>query len=347
MSPSVSPDSGAHWTEPGAWSVADGIHRIPLPLPMDGLRAVNVYVLESEDGLTLIDGGWAIEVSRRTLEESLRSIGHSLTDIRSFLVTHVHRDHYTQAVALRDETGARVSLGAGERPALEAINDQIAGAVNPFPDLLVRAGAHDLATQWAAQRETPILSHWAHPDTWLEGEQRIDVGERALDAVPTPGHTQGHYVFADRTAGLLFAGDHVLPAITPSIGFEGIVPSEPLGDFLTSLARVRALPDLRLLPAHGPVGMSSHERVDELIEHHHARLALCLDALGAGERTAYQVAGDLTWTRHEHHLGELDAFNAGLATMETRIHLLLLIARGQVSVSEVDGQDVYRLVRPD
>ena len=37
-----------HWTDPGAWPVAPGVHRIPLPLPMDGLRAVNVYVLESD-----------------------------------------------------------------------------------------------------------------------------------------------------------------------------------------------------------------------------------------------------------------------------------------------------------
>ena len=68
----ISPDSGTHWTEPGAWTVAPGVHRIPLPLPMDGLRAVNVYVLETDDGLTLIDGGWAIDVSRTQLEQSLK-----------------------------------------------------------------------------------------------------------------------------------------------------------------------------------------------------------------------------------------------------------------------------------
>ena len=38
----ISPDSGALWTEEGAWLVAPGVYRIPLPLPMDGLRAVNV-----------------------------------------------------------------------------------------------------------------------------------------------------------------------------------------------------------------------------------------------------------------------------------------------------------------
>ena len=54
---SVSPDSGTHWTEPGAWPVAPGIHRIPLPLPLDGLRAINVYVIETEDGSEVIIPG--------------------------------------------------------------------------------------------------------------------------------------------------------------------------------------------------------------------------------------------------------------------------------------------------
>ena len=55
----VSPDSGEHWTVEGAWAVAEGVHRIPLPLPMDGLRAINVYVLETDDGLVLIEIGRA------------------------------------------------------------------------------------------------------------------------------------------------------------------------------------------------------------------------------------------------------------------------------------------------
>lgn len=343
MSRNTSPDSGTHWSEPGAWPVAPGIHRIPLPLPMDGLRAINVYVLETEDGLTLIDGGWAIDVSRRMLDQALREIGYAPRDIRSFLVTHVHRDHYTQAVALRKETGAVVSLGAAERPALQSIHKSAEGD-NPFPALLARAGAHDLSREWGQMGDSPTnLDHWADPDTWLNGDQRIRVGERDLDALTTPGHTQGHYVFADLVDRFLFAGDHVLPTITPSIGFEAVPSEQPLGDFLASLTKVRSLPDLTLLPAHGPIGMSSHARVDELLAHHEHRLDLCVEALGGGELTAYQVAAQLTWTRQEHQLATLDLFNAGLATMETRVHLLLLIARGLVTVSDIEGQDVYRL----
>ena len=116
----VSPDSGEHWTAEGAWQVAEGIHRIPLPLPMDGLKAINVYVISTDDGLVLIDGGWAIPEARELLDRCLRSIGSGFGDIRRFLVTHIHRDHFTMATVLGHELGADVALGiereAGARP---------------------------------------------------------------------------------------------------------------------------------------------------------------------------------------------------------------------------------------
>src|SRR3546814_12946903 len=93
------------WTEPGTFEVTPGVHRIPLPLPMDGLRAVNVYAIETDQGLTLIDGGWAIEEARTLLETTLASIEEKVSDITSLLVTHVHREHYTQAAVIRRETG--------------------------------------------------------------------------------------------------------------------------------------------------------------------------------------------------------------------------------------------------
>ena len=328
---STSPDSGAHWTEPGAWAVADGVHRIPLPLPMDGLRAVNVYVLETEEGLTLVDGGWAIEESRSLLESSLASIGFGLRDIRRFLVTHVHRDHYTQAAVVAREYGAQVALGLGDKPTLDLLHRHDELGEDPTLAVLRSSGAFEIAEKWRRFTEgrQPDLSMWPYPDAWLDGDHDIPVGSRVLSAVHTPGHTQGHYVFADRPGGLLFAGDHVLPTITPSIGFEPVPVDQPLRDFMESLAKVRTLPDLRLLPAHGPVAPSSHARVEELLAHHEDRLDRCLVALRArGEATAYDVAGELPWTRHEKSLSDLDEFNGALASMETKAHLELLVARG-------------------
>jgi glyoxylase-like metal-dependent hydrolase (beta-lactamase superfamily II) len=330
------------WTEPGAHLVADGIHRIPLPLPTDGLRAVNVYAIETEEGLTLVDGGWAIEESRRQLESSLDAIGHRLSDITRFLVTHVHRDHYTQALTVRREFGSHVSLGIGERATLDVVRTERPTHDPTVPQIL-RAGAEKVARAWEESMSDVELdlALWEDPDSWLEGDHRLTVGSRTLEAVSTPGHTQGHYVFADLDAGLLFAGDHVLPTITPSIGFEPAYADQPLGDFLGSLAKVRAMPDLRLLPAHGAVTGSTHTRVDELVAHHDERLRLCLESVRAGRQTAYDVAADLPWTRRERRLAELDVFNAALASMETMAHLDLLAARGAVTRRDDDGVSVY------
>jgi glyoxylase-like metal-dependent hydrolase (beta-lactamase superfamily II) len=329
----VSPDSGEHWSAEGAWRVADGIWRIPLPLPMDGLKAINVYVIETEQGLTLVDGGWAIPAARDLLERCLRDIGHAFTDLRRFLVTHVHRDHFTLATVLGHEFGADVSLGIEEKSALDLIHNTEALEENPFAVLLASAGARAIAERWTSLggAEMPDPATWAYPDTWLDGDHEIKVGSRTIDAVHTPGHTPGHFVFAERVAGLLFAGDHVLPTITPSIGFTVPAVDQPLRDFMESLAKVRSLPDLTVLPAHGPVAPSSHERVDELLVHHERRLDLSLAALGSGPLTANDVAQHLPWTRHDHEFAGLDLFSQGMAAMETKAHLELLVARGQAT----------------
>ena len=39
---------------------------------MDGLKAINVYVITTDDGLVLIDGGWSIEIARDLLDRCLR-----------------------------------------------------------------------------------------------------------------------------------------------------------------------------------------------------------------------------------------------------------------------------------
>lgn len=333
----ISPDSGLTWTEPGAWSVAPGVVRIPLPLPMDGLRAVNVYVMETDDGLVLVDGGWAIPESRAQFESSMRSAGYALSDIRRFLVTHLHRDHYTQAYVVGHEIGAPVALGLGDKASMDLMHDDSLSR-DPNLDRLEAAGALELAEGWRAMMPggRPSMDDYGMPDVWLDRDLTLDLGGRQVDAIATPGHTQGHYVFADTRGGLLFAGDHVLPSITPSVGFEPRWVEQPLRDFLDSLVKVRGLPDLMLLPAHGPVAPSSHTRVDELLDHHDHRLDLCRAAVAGGATTAWEVAAELPWTRHERRREELGPFDAVLAAFETMTHLDLLALRGDL-VRRDDG----------
>lgn len=332
------------WTAAGVFEVAPGAYRVPLPLPNDGLKAVNVYAIVDGKGLAMVDSGWAIPEARRLLAAAVEALGCTLGDITRFLVTHVHRDHYTQAVALRREFATPISLGAGERAALEIVRAPERRSLQPQLDQLRRLGAGDLAdliTSRMGEHPSTDRREWEAPDHWLgPGVVTLSSG-RSLEVVETPGHTRGHVVFHDASGKLLFAGDHVLPRITPSIGFEPVMSENPLGDFLRSLALVRQMPDALLLPAHGPVAPSVHARIDELIDHHGRRLDQTLAAVEAGSATAFEAASLLRWTRRQRGLAELDPFNQMLAVAETGAHLDLLAAQGRLVKSLEGGIRAY------
>ena len=115
------------WTEPAVEDLGGGVHRIPLPLPLDGLKAVNVYAITDPGGVDLIDAGMAIVAARERLTEALRQLGYGLGDVRNFLVTHIHIDHYSLAVELRREFRTLISLGEDERANMIATREMING----------------------------------------------------------------------------------------------------------------------------------------------------------------------------------------------------------------------------
>jgi len=338
------------WAEPGVEDLGDGLYRIPLPLPGDALTAVNVYAIVSDNGVDLVDAGMAIAQARERLTEALEHLGFGLPDIRNFLITHIHQDHYTLAVELRTTLRGQIALGDQERGNMAAIRDVSAGRAEVgFIEMLGRMGAAGLADQVRARMEPRLADprpklEWSDPDRWLPDGAVIDLPGRALRAIHTPGHTTGHVVFHDEAAGLLFAGDHVLPHITPSIGFQPVITRTALVQYLSSLRLMLTLPDTRLLPAHGPVQPSTHARVHQLLEHHETRLAQTLEAATAGPVPAFKVAGALPWTRRQRKLTELDTMNQLLATGETAAHLEVLVARGQLTRSRTpEGLDLYGL----
>lgn len=325
------------WTRPGPEEVAQGVHRIPLPLPMDGLKAVNVYAVIGGDSHTLIDGGWEIDVARRALEDALGELGLATQDFDQCLVTHHHRDHYTMALGLRRRADLVVGLGEGEAEQLAALRASD-GAFTGADALLLAADATSVIEGLAALPVDRVdLAGYSDPDRWLRDEESVAAAGRSLRVRATPGHTQGHVVFFDDESDLVFAGDHVLPHITPSIGFQAKPVRTPLADYLGSLADMLTERDRLLLPAHGPAGGGLHARVDELLAHHERRLAQTEAAVRAGASSGFAVAEALRWTRHERHLSELDPMNQMLATTETLAHLQVLVAQERVGETEVDG----------
>jgi len=339
------------WTEPKVEDLGGGVHRIPLPLPLDGLKGVNVYAITDPGGVDLIDAGMAIIAVRERLTESLRQLGYGLGDVRNFFVTHIHIDHYSMAIELRREFRSLISLGEDERANMLATREMIAGTGGHRvfgADSLRRLGAAELIGKLPMlERQGPMFTDWEDPDRWVADGADLDLRTRTLRAVHTPGHTRGHLIYHDAASEIMFAGDHVLPHITPSIGFEPAGNRMALRDYLSSLARTLALPDARLLPAHGPVTGSTHERVNELLAHHDLRLAEIHQAVLAGYATPYEVARAIRWTRQQRRFDDLDLFSRIMSVNETAAHLEVLLVRGQVT-REISpaGTDLYQAGAP-
>jgi glyoxylase-like metal-dependent hydrolase (beta-lactamase superfamily II) len=324
--------------------VSDQVWRIPLPLPMRDLKLVNAYVIRGADGLTLVDPGWANAESEAVLVSGLQQLGCTPADVRRILVTHAHWDHYTQAVKWQREFGVKTFLGRGERHTIEAF-DTLTGVYPNQVQRLRRGGASDLADDverlelQSHERDMPFSA----PDVWLDGGEQIDCGSVTILAHSTPGHTRGHIVYEDRGAGLVFTGDHILPRITPSVGFERAPQRLALQSYLESLRLSRQWARSRMLPAHGAVTDDVAARAQELLDHHEHRLDEILALVTAGAETAYDVARHMRWTRRQRTLDELGTVHGMTAVLEVSAHLDLLLTRG-VLAADVAGSTVrYRV----
>lgn len=347
MSDALQTDDGVNrrpWARPGVHPVSEDVFRLPLPLPDAGLHAVNAYVLLDSSGPVVIDPGQATGEGWDALVAGLHELGLKPGDVTRVLVTHIHRDHYTQSVVLRRRHGTRIALGEGEKSSLAIVGDRARDRMVTQLRLLRSSGAAGLVAEVTGTDDGVDVDLWEEPDEWLPGWAEIALAGRSLTAIPTPGHTRGHLVFHDAAARLLFAGDHVLPAITPSIGFEPDPGPRPLADYLRSLLLMRQIDDCMLLPAHGPVTGSVHDRVSELLEHHANRLEATYLRLAPDVETAAQAAHRLPWTRRARSFDDLSTYDRMLAVLETRAHLDVLVDRGRLVVHrDQAGMDRYAM----
>src|SRR5439155_25863470 len=106
--------------------------------------------------------------------------------------------------------------------------------------------------------------------------------------IAAPGHADGQLMlFKD---GVLIAGDHLLPRISPAIGLWPDSSPDPLGDYLGALAGLPALEPRLALPGHGDPLDDPLGRAAELIDHHRERLDQFEAALSVEPQTAYELS---------------------------------------------------------
>lgn len=173
-------------------AIVPGVHRIDLGV-------VNAYVLQAEDGVTLIDTG--IAATRPLLLRAIKALGIDVRDIRSILVTHAHPDHTGSLAYLRHASGARVYMHPDDA-ALVRQGRALRSGLRPPPHHLVYGALVPLGL-WAVPRRVEA----AETDHPVRDGERLEVAG-GMHVVGFPGHSAGQVGYLwQRHGGVLFAGD--------------------------------------------------------------------------------------------------------------------------------------------
>lgn len=149
---------------------------------MPRLFPVNCYLVEEDDGLTLIDA--AMPFSWRGILQAAANIGKP---IKRIALTHVHSDHIGALDRLKASLPNHVPVYVSARDARLMEGDTSLDESEPNEPI---RGGFDRKIQTRASHHIADGEHLG-----------------SLLVLATPGHTPGHMSFYDERHGILIAGD--------------------------------------------------------------------------------------------------------------------------------------------
>ena len=208
----------------------------------------NCYLVEGEDGVTLVDAGFP--TTWDLVQRALRLIGRSVDDVRGLVLTHGHFDHVGFARRLQREHGVEVWAHPGDF----AITRH-PYRYKPQQPRLVHPLTHP--------RGLPVLGAMVAAGALrvpgVDADHALVPGPLALPGAPqvvhTPGHTDGSCVLFLPERRALLTGD-ALVTLDPYNGRRGprIVAPSATHDTAQSRASLAPLAELGVddvLPGHG------------------------------------------------------------------------------------------------
>lgn len=196
---------------PGFWQVSLGF--------------VNAFLVDTDDGLILIDTG--IAESAPLILDAVREIGRTPGDLREILVTHCHSDHAGSLAELKRVSGASATMHR-----LDAAMVRQGVAIRPMTP------APGIFNAIVCRFLLPSAPKTVAP---AEVEHEVADGEKTAGgfrAIHVPGHCAGQLAFLwPRHGGVLIAAD----AAANVFGLKLSPLYEDLEDGLRSLAKLSTL----------------------------------------------------------------------------------------------------------
>lgn len=327
--------------------VIPGVFQFKIPIPDNPLGFLHSYLIKTDEGCILIDSGWNTDEAFHALAQQLADVKAGWEDLRYIVITHAHPDHFGLAGRLKKVTKAELVLHKLELAIVQQRYVVIDELVENMGKWLSINGVPELSAPVLQKASLSKLGYVsiARPDIIVKGGEHIKMGGFDLEVLWTPGHALGHICLFERQRKLLFAGDHILPKITPNVSMHVQSLGNPLADYLNSLKNIAALPVEIVLPAHGEVFHHLKQRVKEIEQHHIHRMQEILEVLKDKQMTAYQVSSRLIWINGQVSWDDLSDFSKRAAVTETISHLELLFTKGDLQKIHLDGVVYYALVK--
>ena len=232
-----------------------------------------------KDGWVMIDTGLDKKETYEIWKEFLSQNHIKFQDIKQIFLTHRHPDHCGFSNELQRITGANIYMSKADWEVFQsAWNDTAANKARTFYE------SYGVDSQSISKMEEnrQKIQQWVKPlssVSFIEEGDQFKIGDLIYRAIHTPGHSEGHFSLYNDDQKIIFIGDHVLPRITPNISVYHNTSSNPLKLYLDSLENMKKLDVSLAIPSHGEAFYNFHNRIDEIIHHHHLRFEQIADSL--------------------------------------------------------------------
>lgn len=253
--------------------VGPGIFWVRMPLPIS-LNHINLWMLEEQDGWTLVDTGMATE-DTKALWEEIFSTHLNSKPVKQVIVTHMHFDHLGLAGWLVEKWGATLCMSRTEYLSSRVIINEIKSDPPETTVAFFRAAGveesilDEFKVRFNNRSDfvSPLPSHYKR----LTDNQVLQIGSLQWTVIIVEGHSPEHICLHCKSLNIMIAGDQILPRISPNISVRPDEPrANPLHNFLRSCESLknRLNKDVLILPSHGDPFYGVHLRLQDMINEH-------------------------------------------------------------------------------